>query len=150
MSLLYGLLASLIGCTLCYSLVSRAAQRRGIHAASSTSVLQSMLIGLGLGELIWFPFSIQLAPPNSTHPLQFVFGEQALMTLSLTGIMGCFSVIGTLYWGCTAVILGLLSFKRWGIQLADATRVYLPWTSLWTLAHLGFFFILCRQLAGSS
>ena len=150
MSLLHGLLATLLGCALCCTWVARSARRRGIHAATTASVVQSMMIGLGLGELIWSPFTIQSAPRGATHPLQLIFGEQVLMSLPLSGIMGCLCVIGTLYWGCTAVVLGLLSFKRWGIPLPDATRVYLPWTSLWTLAHLGFFFLLCRGLAGSS
>ena len=139
MSLLTGLLISILGCGICCALVSRSARHRGIRQATTQNCLQSMLIGLSLGELIWVPFEVIASSPGATHPLEFVFSGQVLAQLPLTGVMGCAAIVGTLYWGCTAVILGLLSFRRWGIALHHATRVYLPWTSLWTLAHMGWF-----------
>jgi hypothetical protein len=106
-----------------------------------------MLLGLSLGELIWLPFSLQPTPSGSLHPISFLFGDLALAQLPLVGIMGCVAVVGTIYWGCTAVTLGLLSFKRWGIALNHATRVYLPWMSIWTLAHLVVFYLQAQELS---
>ena len=146
MSLIHGLLGSALGSALICTLVSRSARARGIRRASISSCLQSMLLGLSLGELIWLPFSIQAAPAGAMHPMSFVFIDQSLAQLPMVGIMGCVAVIGTVYWGCTAVTLGLLSYKRWGIALHHATRVYLPWTSLWTLAHLVVFYLQATEI----
>jgi len=96
-----------------------------------------MLVGLSLGELIWAFFAIEASPPGANHPLVFVFGEQKLAQLPVEGVMGCAAIVGTMYWGCTAVVIGLLTYRRWKISLTDATRVFLPWTSFWTLAHIG-------------
>lgn len=137
MPLVNGIIASTVGCALCCILVAKSAQHRGIKKATAKSCFQSMLIGLTLGELIWVPFSVKPSSAESTHPLQFVFSGQMLAEMPLVGIMGCAAIVGTLYWGCTAVTLGLLSYRRWGIALHNATRVYLPWMSIWTLAHMG-------------
>ena len=97
-----------------------------------------MMLGLGFGEFIWLPFTIE--PSTSGHPLSLLFDDQLLISLPLGGIMGCVTMIATLYWGCVGVTLGLLSYRNWKVKLPDATRVYLPWVSLWTLAHMGYFF----------
>ena len=136
MLLVTGIVTSALGCALCCIFVAQSAQRRGIKQATTQNCLQSMLVGLTLGELIWVPFAVEASPIHSKHPLQFVFSEQVLAQLPLVGIMGCAAIVGTVYWGCTAVTLGLLSYRRWGIALNDATRVYLPWMTIWTLAHI--------------
>lgn len=136
MPLVTGIAISALGCALCCVWVAKSAQRRGIKKATTQTCLQSMLLGLTLGELIWAPFVVERSPSHSTHPLQFVFSEQILAQLPLVGIMGCAAIVATVYWGCTAVTLGLLSYRRWGIALPHATRVYLPWMSIWTLTHI--------------
>ena len=139
MNLSYALIATLVGCLLFGKMVTNSARRRGISNAKLLPVIRYMSIGLCLGEFIWLPFSIDVSTSGSIHPLTFIFNDQNLISLPLSGIMGCISVVATLYWGCTSVVLGLLSYRGWKIKLPDATRVYLPWVSLWTLAHIAYF-----------
>jgi hypothetical protein len=145
-----GLLGTTAGCMVLCGLVARNARHRGVKNAHAMSCFQSMIIGLGLGELMWIPFSVEPAPRGATHPLSFTFMDNSLAQLPVMGVMGCVAVVGTIYWGCSAVAQGLIAFKRWGIPLNKATQIFLPWTSLWTLAHVGYFFYFARSLVEGS
>ena len=131
-----GIIASALGCALCCTLVAQSAQRRGIKKATTQSCLQSMLICLTLGEVDLMPFAVKASQPNPYT----LFSSCSLNKFWLSSVgrdHGLCSDCGNRVLGMYSRHIGATELSPMGNCAPPRHARYLPWTSIWTLAHMG-------------